>query len=166
MAFNFLLIFLTALVPLITGFVWFNPKVFGNVWMKAASVTPEMEKESNMLLIFGLTYVLGLMVTLILHTVVIHQTHIYSILADTEGFGKEGSDIMDYIADFMAKYGHNFRSFKHGALHGTIAGIFLVMPCIATNALFERKSFKYIAINSGFWILNLMLMGGLVCQFG
>ena len=166
MAFNFLLIFLTALVPLITGFVWFNPKVFGNAWMSAAGVTPEMAKGSNMALIFGFTYFLGLMLTMALHPVVIHQMHIYSIFANTEGFGKEGSEIMDYIADFMAKNGQNFRTFRHGALHGTIAGIFLVMPCIATNALFELKGFKYIAINSGFWILNLMLMGGLVCQFG
>lgn len=166
MAFNYLLIFLTALVPLITGFVWFNPKVFGNAWMSAAGVTPEMAKGSNMALIFGFTYFLGLMLTMALHPVVIHQMHIYSIFANMEGFGKEGSEIMDYIADFMAKNGQNFRTFKHGALHGAIAGIFLVMPCIATNALFERKGFKYIAINSGFWILNLMLMGGLVCQFG
>jgi hypothetical protein len=151
---------------MITGFVWFNPKVFGNTWMSAAGVTPEMAKGSNMALIFGFTYFLGLMLTMALHPVVIHQMHIYSIFANTEGFGKEGSKIMDYIADFMAKNGQNFRTFKHGALHGTIAGIFLVMPCIATNALFERKGFKYIAINSGFWILNLMLMGGLVCQFG
>lgn len=166
MAFNYLLIFLTALVPLITGFVWFNPKVLGNAWMSATGVTPEMAKGSNMALIFGFTYFLGLMLTMALHPVVIHQMHIYSIFANMEGFGKEGSEIMDYIADFMAKNGQNFRTFKHGALHGAIAGIFLVMPCIATNALFELKGFKYIAINSGFWILNLMLMGGLVCQFG
>ena len=48
----------------------------------------------------------------------------------------------------MADYGDAFRTFKHGALHGTIAGIFIALPIIGTNALFERKSAKYIFINT------------------
>ena len=166
MALNFVVILLTALVPLLTGFIWFNPKVFGTAWMKAAGLTPESGKGSNMALVFGLTYLFGLMLSTILYSVVVHQTHIYSILLDTPGFGQEGSEVMNYIEDFMGKYGDNYRTFKHGALHGTIAGIFLVMPCIAVNALFEMKGFKYIAINSGFWIVNLLIMGGIICQFG
>ncbi|HRN41812.1 MAG TPA: DUF1761 family protein [Vicingus sp.] len=31
--------------------------------------------------------------------------------------------------------------------------------------MFERKGFKYIAINSGYWIITLGLMGGVICQF-
>ena len=36
---------------------------------------------------------------------------------------------------------------------------------IGINALFERKGFKYIAINAGYWILCLGLMGGVLCAF-
>ena len=64
---------------------------------------------------------------------------------------------------FMADYGTAFRTFKHGALHGTIAGLFIALPIIGTNALFERKSAKYIFINSGYWIVTLAIMGGIVC---
>ena len=35
MEFNFLIIVLASLVPLIIGAIWYNPKVFGSVWMKA-----------------------------------------------------------------------------------------------------------------------------------
>ncbi len=166
MALNYLIVFLTGLIPLVTGFVWYNPKVFGNIWMKAAGVTPEQGKKMNVVLVFGLTYLLGLMLSMILFSVVIHQFHLYSILLDTPGFGVENSEVMNYIEEFMAKYGGNYRTFKHGALHGTIAGLFFALPIIATNALFEMKGFKYIAVNAGFWILNLMLMGGIICAFG
>lgn len=166
MALNFVVIFLTALVPILTGFLWYNPKTFGNIWMQAAGVTPEQGKKMNMPLVFGLTYVFGIMMTMILHSMVIHQTHIYSVLLNTEGFGQEGSAVMNYIEEFMGKYGDNYRTFKHGALHGTLVGIFLVTPVIAVNALFEMKGFKYIAVNAGFWILNLMIMGGIICAYG
>lgn len=166
MALNFLVVFLTALTPILTGFLWYNPKTFGNIWMQAAGVTPEQGKKMNMALVFGLTYVFGIMMSMILYSMVIHQTHIYSVLLNTEGFGKEGSDIMNYIEEFMGKYGDNYRTFKHGALHGTLVGIFLVTPVMAVNALFEMKGFKYIAVNAGFWILNLMIMGGIICAYG
>lgn len=166
MALNFLVVFLTALVPILTGFLWYNPKTFGNIWMKAAGVTPEEGKKMNMALVFGLTYVFGIMMSMILYSMVIHQTHIYSVLLNTEGFGQEGSAVMNYIEEFMGKYGDNYRTFKHGALHGTLVGIFLITPVIAVNALFEMKGFKYIAVNAGFWILNLMIMGGIICAYG
>lgn len=166
MALNFLVVFLTALVPILTGFLWYNPKTFGNIWMKAAGVTPEEGKKMNMALVFGLTYVFGIMMSMILYSMVIHQTHIYSVLLNTEGFGQEGSAVMNYIEEFMGKYGDNYRTFKHGALHGTLVSIFLITPVIAVNALFEMKGFKYIAVNAGFWILNLMIMGGIICAYG
>jgi hypothetical protein len=40
-----------------------------------------------------------------------------------------------------------------------------VLPLIGINSLFERKSFKYIFIHTGYWIISLALMGGVLCQF-
>jgi hypothetical protein len=67
-----------------------------------------------------------------------------------------------YLID---NHGANFRSFKHGALHGTLTGFFLALPIVATGAMFEQRSWKYIAISAGYWIITFMLMGGLICQF-
>jgi hypothetical protein len=61
-------------------------------------------------------------------------------------------------------FGGDFRTFKHGALHGTITGIGLALPIVAVNAMFERKGVKYILINAGFWTLCLIVMGGIICQ--
>jgi hypothetical protein len=41
----------------------------------------------------------------------------------------------------------------------------LVLPILSINAMFERKGFKYIAINAGYWIITLGLMGGIICGF-
>jgi hypothetical protein len=52
---NWLGIILAAGSTLLVGFLWYNPRVFGNIWMKAAGVDPEAAKNSNMLLVFGIT---------------------------------------------------------------------------------------------------------------
>ncbi|MBL4587462.1 MAG: DUF1761 domain-containing protein, partial [Flavobacteriales bacterium] len=71
----------------------------------------------------------------------------------------------DYLANFKEQYGTVHRSFGHGAAHGLAASLFFVLPVLGINALFERKGFKYIAINVGYWMLTLILMGGVICQF-
>ena len=156
-------IFISALIPMFTGFIWYGPKTFGNVWMREAGVSEEKIKSSNMALILSLTYVFSLFLSLILISVVIHQSHILSILADDPGMKDPNSEISLWLKNFMDQYGQNFRTFKHGAFHGTLSGIFYAFPLIAINALFERRSWKYIWIHTGYWILTLALMGGIVC---
>ena len=165
MIFNPLILAISALIPLVIGAVWYNPKVLGTAWMKESGVTEESMKGANMAVIFGLTYLFSFMLATAINGMVIHQNHIFSIMLNETGFGEEGSDIMKYINDFMTNYGTNFRTFKHGAFHGVLTGIFVALPILGVNALFERKSGKYIAINVGFWTVCLTLMGGIICQF-
>ena len=163
---NLLIFALAALIPLIMGFIWYNPKVFGTVWMETSGITEEKIKGANMPLVFILCYIFSFMIASAVNSIVIHQGHIYSILLNEAGFSQTGSEVNNLIVSFMEKYGKNFRTFKHGAFHGILFGIFLVLPVIATNALFERKGFKYIAMNSGYWIVCLAIMGGIICEFG
>ncbi len=163
---NFYIFLIAAVIPLIVGAVWYNPKVLGNAWMKSTGLTEEQLQGANMLKIFGLTYVFSLLIALSLYGVVVHQSAIDSILLNEPGFGEAGSTLDVYYQDFMAKYGRNFRTFKHGAFHGVLFALMFAMPVIGINALFERKGFKYVAIHVGYWAISLALMGGLVCQFG
>ena len=66
-------------------------------------------------------------------------------------------------AAFMADYGDAFRTYKHGALHGFISGIFIALPIISINGLFEQKSWKYMAIQAGYWTTILTVMGSIIC---
>ncbi len=160
--YNFWLVMgVSALVPLLLGFVWYNPKVFGNAWLKAGGFDEAKMKEGfNMPLVFALTLVLGFFISVILSGICIHQMGAWSMMQAQWTTGGEQE-----FMGLMGKYGADFRTFKHGALHGTIAGIGLALPIVAVNAMFERKGFKYIAINAGFWILCFIIMSGIICQF-
>ena len=165
MEMNWIIILVTALVPMVTGFIWYNPKTLGTAWMQAAGVTEEKTKSANMGLIYGLSILFSLMLAMAINSMVIHQNHMYSTLLNEPGFGDPNSEIGMYISSFMEKYGNNFRTFKHGALHGFLGGLFFAFPILATNAMFERKGWKYIWINTGYWTLTITIMGGILCAF-
>ncbi|MFL5763516.1 MAG: DUF1761 domain-containing protein [Bacteroidia bacterium] len=163
---NFLIVLLAALVPMALGFIWYNPKVFGKAWMAAAEITEDKMKGANMAVIFIVSFLLSYLLAFNMQFITIHQWGVFSMLAtDPKAMGDATQGNGKVFADLMAQYGANFRTFKHGALHGTLAGILIATPILGTNALFERKGFKYIAVNCGYWIVCMALMGGIVCQF-
>lgn len=165
MEMNFLILALAALVPLVMGFIWYGPMLFQNAWMKQMGFTKESMEGGNMGLIFLLCFVFSFLLAMILQTVVIHQFGVYSSVMPS-GSSELTGDALTYFNDFMSKYGANYRTFKHGTLHGALAGLFLVTPVLATQAMFERKSAKYVLINAGYWIVTIALMGGIICQWG
>ncbi|WP_298781176.1 DUF1761 domain-containing protein [uncultured Polaribacter sp.] len=165
MEMNFYIFFLAALVPLVIGFVWYGP-LFGNAWMKEMGFTKESLAGQNMALTFMLSYIFSLFIALFLLPATIHQMGVYSTLAEEPGFTESAGDAFTYFQNFIANYGDRFRTFKHGAFHGILSGVFLALPILSIIAMFERKSVKYVAINTGYWIVTLAIMGGLICQFG
>lgn len=164
MEFNFLTTAVAALAPLVMGFIWYGPMLFKKAWMKEMGFTEESLKGGNMALIFGLSYVLSFLMAFVLQTLVIHQFGAQSVLMGEPGFAEETGEAFTYFQDFMATYGDRFRTFGHGALHGTMIGLLIGLPIMGTNALFERKSLKYALINAGYWTVTLALMGGILCQ--
>lgn len=164
MQFNFLIIALAALVPLVMGFIWYNPKIFGTAWMKECNFTLDTLDPPNPI-IFLYCYILSLLLAFVLGPIVIHQYGFFSIIMNEPGFQDSSSEISLYAADFMDKYGSNFRTFKHGVLHGALVGIMVILPVFGTNAMFEKRTIKYVLINSGYWIVSIALMGGILCQF-
>ncbi|MCW5907620.1 MAG: DUF1761 domain-containing protein [Chitinophagales bacterium] len=154
----------TALIPLILGFIWYNQKLFGNAWMKAAGVTAEDGKKMNMPVVFALTYFFSFLLSVALHFMTIHQFAFGALLEPAMGFtDPEGfKEAITAAADISA---HKFRSWTHGMVHGIITGITFVLPLLAINAMFELKNWKYILINAGYWTLCLAVMGAIICQF-
>lgn len=162
---NWIAIIVAALVPTFVGFIWYNPKVFGNAWMEAADMDVEKMKGTNLGVIFAVSLGLSFLLALYVQNLTIHQVHLYSMLMNEPGFADPTSEVGKFLSDCMSKYGNNFRTFSHGVFHGILAGIFFVLPVLGTNALFERKSWKYILVNVGYWTLTLALMGGIVCAW-
>lgn len=157
---NFLVLLGAALVPTVIGFVWYNPKVLGTAWMKESGVTEEKMKGANMPVIFGVSFLLSLFLSWFLYTIMVHQVAAFSLLlADPNTIDQAGYETV------MAIFGDRSRTFGHGAFHGAVYGVIMILPILGTNALFERKSWKYILINVGYWTLTVALMGGIISQF-
>lgn len=154
---NPIAIIVAAVSALVVGFIWYNPKVFGNAWMKAAGMTDEQVKGGNMAKIFGLALLFAFLLVTALPGIVIHQMGVFSLV------GGDPSTALPSYEAIMTDYSDAFRTFKHGAFHGVLTGIFIALPIIGTNALFERKGAKYIFINSGYWIVTLGVMGAIIC---
>lgn len=162
MELNWMATLVAAIVPLLVGSIYYNPKVLGNAWMSASGMTEEMIQGGNMLKIFGLSFVFSLMLSSSLMPMVIHQMNVYSIFADDPSAMDATTETGAYLADFMSRYGDNFRTFKHGAFHGLLASLFFALPIIGINALFERRSAKYIFIHLGYWAVTLTIMCALI----
>lgn len=157
MEMNFMAILVAALTTLAVGMFWYSEVAFGKIWMREAGISKDVEKKPNMLKIFGLTFIFSLMLAFMMQVLVIHQFGALGMV------GGDATKALPSYAAFMADYGGAFRSFKHGALHGCMTGIFLALPLIAINGLFESKSWKYIAVHAGYWIVTLTIMGAIVC---
>ena len=150
---NIYALLVAAVVTLPIGYIWYG-MLFEKIWMKETGLTYEKLKGSNIFLMYGLSLFFAFLIAFILQFNVIHQ---WGAIALTDKLGKLPS-----YATFMADYGNEFRTFGHGALHGFMMGLFFIFPLIATNALYERKSWKYIFINSGYWTVCMIVMGGII----
>jgi hypothetical protein len=157
MPFNFYAVLVAALSSFVVGFIWYNPKVFGTIWMKESGMTEEKAKNGNMAKIFGLTFVFSFLLAFIMPAIVIHQMGALGMV------GGDPSKALPSYTAFLADYGDAFRTFKHGALHGCMSGLFIALPIVAINGLFEQKSWRYIAVTAGYWITILTVMGAIIC---
>lgn len=157
MEMNFLAIIAASFVTLLVGFVYYHPKVFGTIWMQETGLTEEELKKGNMLKIFGLTLVFSFFIAFITQMLTVHQFGAFGMIG-----GDEKLATPSYTA-FMAEYGNAFRTFKHGALHGFMTGLFFVFPILGINGLFEHKSWRYILVHAGYWMVSLTIIGGIVC---
>jgi hypothetical protein len=130
---NWLSIIIAALVPMLVGFVWYNKKVFGNAWMQTLGLTGEDAKKANRPVMFGVTFVMSLMLAMFM-------------LFNVDGMGQEG----------------RYDTFQHGMAHGFMVGLMVAAPIMIMNAVFEMRKWKYMFINVGYWLITLMLMGGIL----
>jgi hypothetical protein len=150
---------LSAFSSLLVGFIWYNPKVFGTIWMKESGVSEEKPNTATIVKTMLAAYIYAFLISFVMQFLVIHQSGALGMI------GGDVSKALPSYNAFMADYGTNFRTFKHGALHGFMTGLFFCLPVIGVGALFERRSFKYTLIAGGYWVITCMLMGGIICQW-
>lgn len=159
---NFLVLGLSALIPMAVGAVYYGP-LFGKKWMAINGFSEEDLKEGNMGIIMGLSLLFSFFLAFSMMTQAIHQTGVFQLLGGLAENGDAAAKAA--MESFFADYGTLHRTFGHGALHGGFAAVMFALPIIAINSLFERRGWSYIGIHFGYWFITLCLMGGVICQF-
>ena len=130
---------IATLIPVITGFIFYNKSLFGNHWTDAFGISKDAMKKAGPMFVIGVGIVLSALLA-------------FFMLNFCNGAGQEGE----------------FDSFKHGAAHGAILSIFVVFPIIGINGLFEQgamlnlKLRMLMFINVAYWVVTLSLMGGIL----
>lgn len=153
---NFIALLLAAFSSLVVGFIWYNPKVFGTIWMREAGIQFDDAKKPNMgLILFG-AFVYAFFIAFIIQFLVIHQYGVLGVVG--------GNPNNEAYKVFMTQENQNaFRTLKHGALHGFMSGLFFALPVVGVGAIFERRSFKYVLVSGGYWVVTCMIMGAIIC---
>ena len=130
---NWIALVVASISVFLVGWVWYG-MIFGKAWRESVGMTEEDLKKGNMPLIMGLSLVVAFIAAF----------------------------FMNYFINVMHEPETNYHTFQHGALHGAMLAFFTIMPALVTNALYELKSWKYILINVGYWMVSLAVMGGII----
>lgn len=131
---NWLAVLVAGISSFILGGVWYSPALFGNAWMRENNLTADDVKKANKAKIFGWSLLFSL----------IMSVNLAMFLADPvqEGCGPKTDMVWGLTA-------------------GALAGLW-VFCSLATVALFEHKSWRYIFINGGYCLVALTLMGAVL----
>jgi hypothetical protein len=79
---------------------------------------------------------------------------------------QEGTELAQWYEYWEKNLKGDDYRFTHGAFHAFfLLALFVALPLLATNAIFETKSWKYVAINAGYWIATLTIMGGIIAAW-
>lgn len=140
---NMMPILVATLIPTVVGMLYYNPKTVGGAWMQSLGKTEEELTEGfNM----ALVTIIGLVLSFFLA---------FSINAIVELIHKDVNEAGELIYA-------SHHTFAHGALHGALMAIFFIVPVFITNGMYERKTWKNMFINCGYWIITFALMSGLM----
>lgn len=131
---NWLSMILASLTPMFIGFFYYHKAVFGKVWMDSINLTEEKVKETNNVVMVGVSILFSFILS------------VFLLNFNNDGINQEGE----------------FDTFQHGAWHGAFVAILVVIPTIVLNGLLEKKAWKNMLINSVYWMFTLAVMGGIL----
>ncbi|MEZ5002798.1 MAG: DUF1761 domain-containing protein [Chitinophagales bacterium] len=142
MEINWIAILVGALIPMIMGFIWYSPMLFGKAWMASIGKTEADLKQTNMAVTLGISFILAAILSFFLYSFI--------------------GGLHDYIYSLEGEGDHYPHNFLHGTYHGAFAAIVMAIPVLVTNSLFEQRNWTNILINGSYWVITITLMGGVI----
>jgi hypothetical protein len=166
---NIIAIVVAALVPMVLGFIWYHPKVLGTIWMRESGMTEEKAKQGNMFVKLGLSFVFSFMIAFVLNSLVVHDSFIQGATyykTNKTMKPEPGTELAKWLDYYKTNLAADNHIFTHGSFHAFfLIGLFIVLPLFANNAIFEAKSWKYVLVNAGYWMISLAIMGGIIAAW-
>lgn len=151
-----------AFIPFFIAYIWFHPKVFGgDNWKEIAGLTEKQAAITVSPLKLGLSVLLNFFLAFGVYCLTVHASGVFGLVAGNEELLKTGT-----TAAFLAEHGQNHTTFGHGMVHSLQSFICFVLPILGYAVIFERKSTKYLLVYTGFWLVSLALMAGVISQWG
>ena len=135
---NFLAVFVSAIIGMAIGALWYSPILFGNVWMKVSGIDKsaiEKSKKSGMWKLY-LTAFIGTLVM---------------------------SFVLAYFVSNMSEV--VFLSFSVGAKTGFLTWLGFIAPILLGKVLWESKPFKLYLIEVSQYLVALVVIGGILAAW-
>lgn len=139
---NFAAIFVSALIPMIMGFIYYHPSAMGTRWMSANGFVKENLSPPKPVL-----YLLAFVCSFLLS---------FFFWGWVTGAG--GMDQMQVTAPD----GHSYVTFQHGVVHGVMFSITVLMPIFITMKIFEMRKWSWAWVNILYWSLTIIIMCGIL----
>lgn len=134
---NFLGVLIAFVVSIISGAIWFGPKTFYPIWMKARGIASgQLSENHKPAILFGGTFV--------------------GVFVQTLTLG--------VIITSLQKHDANF-GISDGALIGLVLGLGMGAFASLTHRLFGGESFKVWIIETANDVINLTIAGAIIAIF-
>jgi len=130
---NWVSMILATLTPMVIGFIYYQKGLFGKAWAQTISMPKAQRTKFHPIVGFSISFIVCFLLS-------------YFLLNFCNGAGQEGV----------------FDTFQHGAIHGVVLSVFVIIPISITGVLYNERSWSNMLINAGYWLISLPLMGGIL----
>jgi len=138
---NYLAIILAGLIPSIIGAIYYGP-LFGKSWRDSLGKSEEELTPSNPALAYGGSMLLSMLLAMSMNFTI----------------GLVHKDVNESGELFI----NSHFTFGHGALHGGMIGLTVIMPIVVSLGIFHKLGWKTNLMNAVFWVICTAIMGGIL----
>jgi len=134
---NYLAVLSAGLGAQLIGFIWYSPLLFGNIWVKLKGYTIKefKEEQSKMGKFFMITFIASLLTGIVL-------SHVITL---TVAYLEQPLLITGLISAFQM-------------------WLAFIMPTQLSATIFGNKNFKLFAIDTGYQLTSILLMGFIIAS--
>lgn len=136
---NYLAVLVSAVILWVLGAIWYSPALFAKPWIELLGIKKGEGKQSGLILGMVTSFIGDLVLSFILAHII--------IWANAFGFA-------------TSAFG-----FANGGVLGVLIWIGFIAAPNLPQGIYERRPFKLFAINGGYWLVGLFIVGGLLAAW-